>query len=265
MRLLFSVWIATFFLSLSSLGAGSYTSLYPAHPAARRLPGETYVDALIRILPPLADESSASARGLPYTGLSFDSVPELGSMEKLNEIFTRIRDARNWIWDDQPTFSRRLTWLYPADGCYMRASYMNELFKSWGYPEPRNLLIFGDLNAKTPYEDVQWVYHVAPLFKVNSQPFIIDPSMNFNRPLTIPEWVLRMTDSVDNPAYALCSSYTVAPTDNCDLSSDPWDPSDRRGILENYLGLEWTNLKDLLGRPPSDVLGSQPPWDSMRN
>src|SRR4051812_39981793 len=49
------------------------------------------------------------------------SLPNLGELQKL---FERIRDERVWYWSEMEKFPRRIPWLYPADGCFLRADLM---------------------------------------------------------------------------------------------------------------------------------------------
>jgi hypothetical protein len=56
----------------------------------------------------------------PLEALDISTIPDVGSYADLENQFHMIRDTR-YLQTSEPSFPRRLTWLYPDDGCYARA------------------------------------------------------------------------------------------------------------------------------------------------
>lgn len=90
---------------------------------------------------------------------------------------------------------------YPVDGCYARAHMMNErIAERYGYT-PDKAWAFGDLqvNTNTPYGEISWGYHVAPVVHVkdvngNVTPMVLDPSIE-SGPVTVAQWQATMGDA----------------------------------------------------------------------
>lgn len=211
--------------------------------------------------PPEPNGLTAWESRRPLADLDLSGIPELSSRERLNELFFRIRNAQGWLWAQMPDFPRRLTWLYPADGCYLRTSHMQEKFGEWKAPAPAHFFAFGSLSFSTPYETVSWWYHVAPAYRVGRQVYIVDPAIDFRAPSTLEDWILRLNPEDPEAArFVVCASGAVSPPDNCFSAESEWDPVDRSETLQYYLAQEWFQLETFLGESPDSVLGPSPPW-----
>jgi hypothetical protein len=204
---------------------------------------------------------SAQERRRPYNRIDFSNLPTW-TYEQLMETFVFIRDLRFVSSEDKPDFLRRLSWLYPDDGCSTRAGFMSFLLTQHiGLPQPMRLFIFGDLRVATeqhPRGQVSWWYHTALVLRVENEIYVIDPSLSFKRPLKIEEWIALQADTSENVELSLCLSGAYSPRSLCDRQQ-----LESEGTLlshqEIYLKPEWTRQLEL-GRNPEQVLGDEPPW-----
>ena len=207
-------------------------------------------------------ESSYSAWNsqVPFDQLTFDSLPAVAHLSELQIIFERVREDRTWVWQEKPEFSRRIPWLYAEDGCYLRAELLVDRMKAWKYPIPNQIFVFGNLNFSNQYGEFNWWYHVAPIVRVDKDVFVIDPSLDFKKPLPLKDWILKVTDRLDSVQVAICGSGTLGPDEDCSLQSPALGAVTRESILQNFLALEWNFLEEFLGTPPVRPLGDFPPW-----
>jgi hypothetical protein len=175
-------------------------------------------------------------------------------------IFNRVRDAREWEWEEIPGFRRRIPWLYVEDGCFLRAEMMVEKLRDWKYPIPDQVMVFGDLQGVSKYETVNWWFHVAPVFRVGAKAYVLDPSIEPKRPLELQEWVLRMSPSLEDVSGVFCRSNGVDPYQECELTSSNEDQEVAAGERQRYLEMEWNLMQTILGISPELILGEAPPW-----
>ncbi len=229
--------------------------------SARRHPGESFEQARDRNMPPKRIWASRDAESLAVRYKDLD-LRNLSVVKDPKKLFKTVRDTRFLTSDLDPTFLRRSSWLYPHDGCWVRAAVSRQLAKQENFGDLQKLFIFGSLNVKTLNSEsgsVGWWYHVVPIFK-NSQgePMISDPAIEPNKPLKLTEWILRQTDEVEKVSLALCSPETYLPTDDCETEGS--SKEQEAAIDQSYfLDLEWENL-ELLGRNPKKELAEAPPW-----
>jgi hypothetical protein len=187
-------------------------------------------------------------------GIGWKSVNEMQSR------FEKIRDERFLEDSSTPGFPRRISWLYPKDGCFARAALFNRNAFRMYIPIPNKIFAFGNLRVKTDNSvrgAVGWWYHVAPMVQVGREKYVLDPSIEAKRPLTVHEWLQKM----GNPAkikVAVCSSGTYSPGDNCDKKTDGLELR-AMNTQKHYLTLEKRELEKL-GRSYVDELGDNPPW-----
>lgn len=184
------------------------------------------------------------------------------SVEEMQARFEQIRDARFLTMNDDPDFPRRISWLYPKDGCFARAALFNRNAFRMFIPIPNKIFAFGNLRVKTnnsPRGVVGWWYHVAPMVQVGETRYVLDPAIEPERPLSVEEWLTRM----GNPArikVAICGSGTYSPSDNCNKESDGMELRAER-TQKHYLALEERELRRM-GRDPEMELGENPPWSA---
>lgn len=182
------------------------------------------------------------------------------SVEDMQARFEQLRDERFLTTPTEPEFPRRISWLYPADGCWTRASLFNRNAFRLFVPVPKKVFAFGNLRVKTSNSFsgvVGWWYHVAPIVEVNNVKYVLDPSIESERPLLLNEWLERM----GNPKkikVAICNSGTYQPGDSCDRETDGVEVTAEKH-QKHYLSLEKQQLKKL-GRNVEAELGDAPPW-----
>ncbi len=182
------------------------------------------------------------------------------SIPDMQERFEKFRDERFMKDPSDPNNLRRISWLYPVDGCWTRAALFNRHAFREFVPIPSKVFAFGNLRVKTPNSRrgvVGWWYHVAPMVRVGSEQFVLDPSIEPTRPLPLNEWLGRM-GKPERIRVAVCGSGTYSPGDNCDKESDGVEARAERTQRE-YLVLEKRELT-ALGRNTSEELGNNPPW-----
>jgi hypothetical protein len=232
--------------------------------SAQRAPGESFESARDRNLRPIRSyavptKPTAYEAAVPLADLDLSSLP---TQLRGQELFELIRDSRYLASPMQPGFARRSSWLFPQDGCWVRASVSRRLAKKKGYGELKKLFIFGALHVTTknaPSGRVGWWYHVVPVY---SDEFgtvrVIDPAIDTSGPLVLEDWARTMVASPDEAKYSICSSSTYDPSSACD-EIDP--NADKNASVDqvDYLNLEWSNLLKL-GRIPRDELADFPPW-----
>lgn len=182
------------------------------------------------------------------------------SIPDMQERFEKFRDERFMKDPSDANNLRRISWLYPIDGCWTRAALFNRLAFRAFIPIPSKVFAFGNLRVKTPNSRrgvVGWWYHVAPMVRVGNDQFVMDPSIEPTRPLTLNEWLGRM-GKPERIRIAVCGSGTYSPGDNCDKESDGVEARAEYAVRQ-YLVLEKRELT-ALGRNTSEELGDNPPW-----
>lgn len=212
------------------------------------------------ISPLVLGQSTAEALQVPLSDLDISEAPELDSYRDLEEIFFYVRDRR-WLRDQQTGSRRRLTWLYPDDGCYARAEMMKHLVAQKSYPRPAKVFAFGKLTVNTPNSPrgyVAWWYHVAISYRLGDSLYVLDPAIEPTRPLTIAEWNQVMGGETHTFGYSLCSAHTFIPDSDC-FEKQGLRHVNAIKFQSAFLSPEWQRLIDL-GRQPERELLDQPPW-----
>lgn len=196
----------------------------------------------------------------------------------IKENFEKIRNLRYFDDEEYRGFLRRISWLYPDDGCWTRASaVIRDLFGPFNnlisnYPRPSKLFAFGNLCAVTPNSPdgkVTWWYHTAPIVRdaQTNQTFVLDPSVNPYEPLPVEKW-MKEVSSQSGPCssshgqvdtFNICNGYGTGPQDVCHENY----LTEAESMLEqsSYRHEERARQKEL-GRDANKVLGDQPPWET---
>lgn len=165
---------------------------------------------------------------------------------ELQTRFERLRDEKSLSWQRMPEIPRRASWLFPDDGCWTRAAIANRTAFQLFYPLPDKVFAFGNLRVNTknsPRGVVGWWYHVAPIIEVASEKYVIDPSIEWSRPLTLKEWLQRMGNP-EKIKVAICSSGSYSPGDRCDKVTNGLELQ-AESVQQHYLGLEWRRMSDM--------------------
>jgi hypothetical protein len=175
--------------------------------------------------------------------------------------FREVRDQRFLRTSVFSSFPRRISWLYPDDGCFVRAELMEHLLEKSGFPTGAKIFAFGDLKIKTensPQGSVGWWYHVAIAFKMKNKVFVFDPAIEPRWPLLMEEWTSQMSEDPSSVSFSICHRNTTGPFDDCH------NPKIRplsfiEELQQDYLEMEWDRVVSM-ERDPKKVLGDEPPW-----
>ncbi len=204
--------------------------------------------------------TSALRSARKYSEKDLPSVTPWVSLESMQERFEKIRDDRFLTLSSDPDFPRRISWLYPKDGCFARASLFNRNAFRLFIPIPKKVFAFGNLRVKTPDARrgvVGWWYHVAPIVEVDGTKYVLDPAVDHEKPLTLKEWLLKM-GKPERIKVAICNTGTYSPGDDCSKKTDGMELRAER-TQKHYLELEESELRRM-GRDPEAELGENPPW-----
>ncbi|WP_298622712.1 protein-glutamine glutaminase family protein [uncultured Legionella sp.] len=192
--------------------------------------------------------------------MDFSLVPVVATYDEMMHLFNVIRDTRFLHTEDNPEFDRRISWLYPDDGCFARAALSIIELEKEQLLKPAKIFVFGNLLLKTPYSlrgYVYWWYHVSIAVNYMGTIYILDPALNHEKPLFVDDWFAQMGSEMDLRG-AVCNSSAYVPFDYCLQDSDI---SEERVLKDGatYLELEWERIS-LLGFEPLYLLGNNPPW-----
>lgn len=237
--------------------------------SARRLPNESAEVAARRAYTValktgafMALKTGLSAQDAmrPFKEIDLNSITTWPSKTLVSKSFEAVRDARMVEIPHKPEFPRRLSWLYPDDGCFARADLERKNFVERGLPAPQKILITGDLTVKTanaPGGSVAWWWHISQVVRVGNEVFVLDPAIEPSRPLPVREWLATMVANPDEAQVAICSPYTYSIGNDCNELAD--QSASALSDQFHYLEYEW-NRQIELGRDPNVVLGNSPPW-----
>jgi hypothetical protein len=239
-----------------------------AVPSAIRLENEDFQAALTRntslqILDSDFGSSSKNAWSVSdkFEKMDFSQIEDLGSAEKLNEIFHFIRDTKFIENLNAPLNERRLTWLFPDDGCYLRAELAGDFVSKKFGTQTFKFFSFGNLAVRTDNRAdgiVRWWYHVVPIYRVGNQAYVIDPSIDPRKPMLAEEWKKSMEVDAPVEKFAVCHQHTFGPEESCEKPSEIPIENVLRS-QKGFLNQEWRRIQTL-GRNPQLELGDTPPW-----
>jgi Glutaminase len=210
------------------------------------------------------DSNSALDSAVAYDKVDINQIPEFAkSADETQKLFEDIRNVRFLEDPDIENFSRRVTWLYPVDGCFARAEWAAHLLKK---NDPNiqfsRVFIFGDLKVNTQNSEdgyVTWWYHVGVIIRHQGKAFVFDPSLELTHPIELSEWVqLQVPNPSTDAELAICSGNAYDPGSDCEEKSLLSD-DDAADEISPYLRAERRNLNGL-GRDPDVELGDNPPW-----
>ncbi len=191
--------------------------------------------------------------------LDYSNLPEVSPMA-VQENFVYVRDYQ-FLKDSSHNILRRSTWMYPDDGCYARAELMAQNLEQASKEQPVKVFAFGNLTVRTKNSQsgaVSWWYHVAIAYKSDNKLWVLDPSLEPSRPVTIQEWGNMMGLKRSQISFAICSVNTYDPEREC---NNPEKVTRNFAISDQsyFLKPEWERLLTLK-RSPQQELGDQPPW-----
>lgn len=251
-------------LPLFSLASQQHSAARQPHESWKDLRASYQIQQALKfdiMSPPT--HASVSNSSVAFKDLDLSFVPDFEkSDDEIQVLFEGIRNLR-FLNDPQvANFKRRITWLYPDDGCFARAEFVSRLIKK-EIPKAKfqRVFIFGDLEVKTknsPSGVVGWWYHVAILIKHDNKTFVIDPSLEVTKPLELVDWIKLQVKDPNEAELAICSDSAYSPTSSCDATKSVSD-AEAANDISNYESYERDNLKRLK-RDPDAELGNNPPW-----
>lgn len=204
-----------------------------------------------------AFQDTAYSQAKTLRQIDFVSVPDVGNTENLMTIFKYLRDTRFIQNVQSPKQHRRISWYYPDDGCFVRAELMAAVAEHRNWPKMKKLFAFGNLAVRTRNTQegmVRWWYHVAPTLRTGQVVWVLDPSISYDRPLTVQQWKAAMSAEEVNGAeqFALCDTHTFDPDSKC---SQP-GVVDINGVVnwqKQFSVYEWVRVLEL-GFDPHSLL-----------
>jgi hypothetical protein len=203
----------------------------------------------------------ASAR--PYrVDLDISTLPEWPySNRQLLEAFQAARDERPYVQKGFPGFMRRAAWLYPYDGCWVRASSAAQSIERLGRVRPGKVFVFGRLRFRTKFDSkgiVYWWYHVAAAYRIGNQAVVLDPTVDPHNVHTLHDWISLMTKDPMKTKVSVCDTYSYSTASRC-VGGSPRQERWLAGQTQTYLRRERIEMREV-GLDPEQVLGDNPPW-----
>lgn len=209
------------------------------------------------------DESTtAYDEARPIEFINDDILDNWNSQTQLDNAFISARDSQFIPWKYSLISKyRRPTWLFPYDGCHVRAEQLKDKFNEYGFPEVKKIFVFGDLSFNTKNSllgKVQWWFHVAVATKFNDQIYVFDPAIDASKILPLEDWGSSFNQPIEALTFSICNKNTYIPFDGCN-NPEPIDQQEYEKVQTSYLFLESINLVTL-GRNPLIELQDNPPW-----
>lgn len=214
-------------------------------------------------------ESPTSAYNLrqKYSELDFSLVRQVASFVEARRIFDLLRDHRGIFDPSRESFMRRTTWLWANDGCFVRSAYMTRLMgEREALPLTQFFVFGGDILAKPEWREgweygLPWTYHVAPVLRVGSAVYVLDPAVDQNAPLEISDWLSRFVQAPADMEVTVCGPHAFGPNEEC-WGTHPLDHPEGMAIERwntYFFDSEWRNVTNR-GFDPFRLLGDFPPW-----
>ena len=188
--------------------------------------------------------------------VDFSSIPSW-SQEEVTEGFHLVRDHKFLPCSNVVGNKRAIPWLYPENGCFLRAALSRRLLSLKGYAGIKKLFVFGDFKYKSKWAETGYVafkFHVAVATRVEREIYILDPSVDYEKPLLLLHWSQRLTSESQNKTieYSLCSDLTVSHNSECNEMEESNEVGIRRGMPHTmeffameYLAKEYENIHQL--------------------
>ncbi len=190
-----------------------------------------------------------------------DRIPEWPAGTNIQSIFKEIRDHKILPDPYDRGTLRRIPWMYPDDGCMIRAAIWIHDFARLHpeLPTPAKLYVSGNLKVSNEFTpvDVEYTYHVAPAVRIAGDIVVFDPSMDLRAPLTLTNWALKMLPSEKWGRYAVCDSSSFNTKSPC--IGNPTGDREAELVVGEFLRLESERVRELNLNPR--VLSDEHPWD----
>lgn len=272
MNTIFFIYFLIFNLGIQSAYALSSEDVWVS---AKRERHENFMARAIREGRPFAPKEyltkEAPVQDVAQAYVSFDSsdvplwqVDESVAQEKLSAAFKLIRDQRVYHDPEKPEWHRRMAWLYPDDGCHIRAALFNQELIKLGLPPGWKIFAFGNLRVPTahhPDGDVLWWFHVAAIFRLKDGLYVADASLFPQGLIKLKQWLtfLAPDNNLMNLQMVTCDALAFNPHSRCIGGGAGMSSGALRAHNTEFLYYEWKR-QERLGRDPIRVLGDFPPW-----
>ncbi len=181
---------------------------------------------------------------------------------QLAQAFAYVRDHR--FQKDVDGNIRRLSWLFPDDGCYTRAELAAGLImKDLDLPAPAKIFSFGDkksagapsintigssLTALTKNHSsgsVSWWYHVAAVVDVEGTTYVLDAAIDPTGPMTKDQWLAAQTAKGGHVgASVICDRNAYAPGSAC-VGGEVQSQAASSKQFGTFLPREWNRMIQL--------------------
>jgi hypothetical protein len=256
------------------------------NPSAHRDQNESWKIKVNRSLKSNTDsdrsiyDESISWSGEPAKSKLLQTIVTWPDHKTIQDAFEKIRDPRYFLDNTVVDFKRRITWLFPDDGCWTRAA---AVIKDFFGPvnnitntlaRPSKLFAFGDLCVNTknsPRGFVSWWYHTAPIVKdaETNINYVLDPSVDPYNALPLDEWMARVSSNVERCAgfkhkverFSICNGYGSTPYDSCNNVVRTDYDTELSAMLDQYSYRHHERERQTdLGRDAAKALGDSPPW-----
>lgn len=174
--------------------------------------------------------------------LDTDAVPRYNSSLNLQKLFESARDYKYYhVYPGQnkgagsSKIKRSIPWDASYDGSYSRAdALINFIENETGLPAPYKLYAFGELAisskkpaSKRPNGNIV-AYHVAPVVYYKDELVVFDPSVDYDGPMLINDWISAIAPNrnAQLEGLSVCTKATYFWfSDRCDLVNSPSDSS----------------------------------------
>ncbi len=229
------------------------------------VPAELYVHSAKKTLKAngyLSESGPALYEKGEFTKAAWDRAPEVSAAD-LQASFELARDEK--MFTDSEKRKRRATWMYPDDGCFVRAQVAADVFEKTTGKKAAKIFAFDNLTVKTansPDGEVGWWYHVAAIAKVvdpltkKEAFYVYDPAIDMKKPMEVRDWLKAMNSP--NAEVAVCTGDAYDPDSDCGAGTG--SPLGRAiNEAQWFMPSEWYRLEEL-GRDPKRELGEFPPW-----
>ena len=240
-----------------------------------RFPNETLEESARRsgltYSPSLSSDKQEPVLDVAEEYWSFDptDVPlwSNGSQANLAELtlsFLEIRDQRIYQDTERPGWPRRMAFLFPDDGCHVRAALFNQELEKRGLSRGHKIFAFGSIRIPSshhPDGEVLWWFHVAPIFKLPEGLYVADPALFPSAPIRLKDWLKFLAPDRDLTQLRMvtCDAFAHNPASRCMGGSTGMDKGAIKQHNDELLHYEWVR-QERLGRDPVRILGDFPPW-----
>ena len=256
-----------FIFLVQTVGLGVEASARQPNISAKRFRGEHWKDAYQRTAGRFRLQdglSSAVDVAVPYAQIDVNQAsPFVWGQERFMSLFTKFRDLRFLPDPEVKNNTRRISWMYPDDGCFIRAEWLAKKFAAEvESPQLSKIFAFGDLSVSTknhPSGRVSWWYHVVVGWKVGTSIMVYDPAIEPMRPLPLANWIGAMSSNPSGVKIAICGAGTYGPSTECSTAKSTMSDREAVGTAQGYLREERARLIEL-NRKPDVELGNNPPW-----